>query len=59
MGHQNSKKHKINHCGYKKRPGKNAINALCGMYAAIGNIKFSDTPEKAAIPTGTQLRLDL
>jgi hypothetical protein len=59
MGHPNSKKHKAMHGGYKERPSKRAVNALCDMYAAIGEIKFSDTPEKASIPPGTQLSLNL
>jgi hypothetical protein len=59
MGHQNSKKHKAMHGGYRDKPSQGAIKALCNMYQAIGEIKFSDTEEKASLPPGTQLSLNL
>ena len=40
MGNPNSKKHKANHAGYRDKPGRRAIDALCGMYAAIGNVEI-------------------
>jgi len=59
MGNPNSKKHKAMHGGYRDKPGQQAIKALCNMYQAIGEIKLSDTKEKASLPPGTQLSMDL
>ena len=49
MGNPNSKKHKANHAGYRDKPGRRAIDALCGMYAAIGNVEmgYKSKHEKA------------
>jgi hypothetical protein len=51
--HPNSNKHKAQHSGYKKKPGKKEVNALCAMYAAIADFKPKNRPEKP----GTQLSL--
>lgn len=31
----NSNKHKINHCGYRKKPSKKEVSALMNMYRGI------------------------
>jgi len=54
MGHPNTKKHKAQHSGYKKRPGAREVAALCGMYAAIAD--FVPPSRKQAQP-GEQLSL--
>ena len=51
------RKHKANHCGYKQRPTKGAINGLLSMYDDINKIVIKATEQ--FIPTGTQLKLNL
>jgi hypothetical protein len=60
MGNPNSKKHKANHCGYKKKPTKGEVNALLGLYAGIALItdSYKETSQTSFIPKpGTQLSL--
>ena len=54
MGHPNSKKHKAMHGGYRERPGTKQINALMGLYSAIGTT--TTTIAKKEEP-GVQLKL--
>jgi hypothetical protein len=56
MGHPNSKKHKAQHCGYKRKPAKKEVNALMGLYAGISNVVIKQAPVKKQ--AGVQLKLD-
>ena len=48
------KKHKAKHRGYKKKPTKKEVNALMGMYAAIGT---TTTLKPVMKKEGVQLKL--
>jgi len=58
MGHPNSKKHKANHCGYKKKPSRKEVHALLDFYD-IGNTVaiILAQPGKGKPRLGTQLSL--
>jgi hypothetical protein len=55
MGHPNTKKHKANHCGYKKRPSLREVNALLEMYAGVSKLPEVILPRKEQ--AGAQLTL--
>ena len=42
MGHQNTKKHKAQHGGYRDKPTKKAINANLNFWAALKNTDVDD-----------------
>jgi len=71
MGHPNSKKHKIQHGGYREKPSKKAVQANLNFWEAFKSddsepklelpldeldILFG-TPSKGTPKLGTQLRL--
>ena len=70
MGHQNTKKHKAQHGGYRDKPSKKAIQANMDFWAALKpdaapvlELPLDDlvilfgTPGKGKPRLGTQLRL--
>jgi len=70
MGHQNTKKYKANHAGFRDKPTKTAVNANLNFWAALKNeapVKtdlvdeeldelFGKSAEKI-VKIGTQLKL--
>ena len=62
MGHPNTKKHKANHCGYKKKPSLREVNALMGLYGDTSRDALS-LSKKVSLKIimrdnpGTQLKL--
>lgn len=55
MGNPNTKKHKAQHGGYKKKPTQQAINALLDLYAGVASLPEITKPRKSE--PGVQLTL--
>lgn len=62
----NSKKHKANHCGYKRQPSRKEVKAAMDFFDIsdivkdLGEINLVIASSKKVTPKiGTQLKLDL